>query len=269
MSAVPSTRRDKDDVAPQRVVVLGASNVTLSITAIFQSLTSSYDAPIEFLAAHGHGRSYGIETSVLGRRLPSIRDCGLWNALERREPRPTKVLLTDIGNDLIYGQTVDTLFGWVCDCVDRLASADNEIAVAQLPIVNFDRITPRKFAAMKRIFFPSCEVDLSALLERARKISQLLEKEFSERSIRIVEPIASWYGWDPIHVRRRCWSEAWPAILAFSDAKTDRDTSRHLSLWQKLQIKCVAPHERVIFGRKQRKSQPVACFSDGSTISFY
>ena len=244
VSVVPSIRRHVD-VAPQRVVVLGASNVTRSITAIFQSLTNSYDAPIELLAAHGHGRSYGIETSVLGRRLPSIRDCGLWNALERRVPRPAKVLLTDIGNDLIYGSAVDTVFGWVCDCVDRLASAENEIAVAQLPVVNFERITPRMFAVMKQIFFPSCEVDLSTLLERAREISELLEKEFSERSIRIIEPIASWYGWDPIHVRRRCWSEAWPVILAFSDAKPDRDTMRHLSFWQKLRIKCGAPHERV------------------------
>ena len=266
-AVVPSPQEGGSE--PQRVVVLGASNVTRSIATIFQTLVSSYDSPIELLAAHGHGRSYGIETQVLARRLPSIRDCGLWQELERRDSRPTKVLLTDIGNDLIYGQDVDTLFEWVLSCVDRLSSEQNELVATQLPVVNLEGITPRKFAMMKRIFFPSCEVGLSELLRRAEKISILLEKEFSSRSIRFVDPIASWYGWDPVHVRRRYWNEVWPTILAFSDAKVDKNVRNRLSFWQKMRIKFAAPQERVYFGRKQRKAQPVLRFSDGSFVSFF
>jgi hypothetical protein len=266
---VESASRTQDS-QPQRVVVLGASNVTRSIGAIYEALSSRFaDDPLELLAAHGHGRSYGTETSVLGRRLPSIRDCGLWKALAERENRPAKVLLTDLGNDLIYGQPVETLLAWVRECLDRLQRTENEIIATQLPVVNFGRITRRKFAVMKTVFFPSCDIDLAKILSRAEKFSALLEKETQSRKIRLIEPQAAWYGWDPIHVRRGCWPEVWPLLLDFSREKNCDRAPRCLSFWQKLKIKFLAPENRVLFGRAQRKSQPVAKFRDGSTISFY
>jgi hypothetical protein len=259
----------EQDVQPQRVVVLGASNVTRSITSIYQTLTDQFAAPIELLAAFGHGRSYGLETSVLGRRLPSILDCGLWPTLAERGHRPTKVLLTDIGNDLIYNQSVETLFSWVCQCLDRLTQVDNELIVTQLPVANFENITPRTFKMMKMIFFPSCELELHEIMDRAGKFSKLFEKEIQSRSIRVVRPQATWYGWDPIHVRRRDWPEVWSQYLDFTSDPSHDEASGRLSLWQKLRMKFFAPEYRVLLGMKQRKVQPVATFRDGSTVSFF
>ena len=41
------------------------------------------DGPLEFVSACGHGRSYGIESKLFGRRLIGITQCGMWDALDR------------------------------------------------------------------------------------------------------------------------------------------------------------------------------------------
>ena len=272
MVIMPDATSDRDSPlaeSPQRVILLGASNVTRSIRVIYKTLERHFAQPLELLSAHGHGRSYGLETSVLGRRLSSIRDCGLWNALAHRESRPAKVLVTDIGNDLIYGQTAERLMDWVRDCLDRVQSMDAEVVVTQLPVANFDRITPWTYRVMKTIFFPSCRVDLPKILARAEKVSGLLEAEVASRNICFVEPYATWYGWDPVHIKRRYWREAWPDILQFSHQQTTDKTSRGLSFWQKVRLKFHAPQQRVVLGFSQRKTQPVACFRDGSTVSYF
>src|SRR5205807_8069752 len=59
-------------VPPRRVVVLGASNVSLGFGTIVETAARLWGAPLDLLAAFGHGRSYGLRKSVLGRELPGI-----------------------------------------------------------------------------------------------------------------------------------------------------------------------------------------------------
>ena len=256
-------------IQPQRVVILGASNVALSIATIYRTLRCHFGQPIELLAAMGHGRSYGNESSVLGRRLPAILDCGLWQALEDRESRPTKVLVTDIGNDLIYGQSAETLLDWVFGCVDRLSAPDHEIIITQLPLANLDRISNSKFRMMKTIFFPSCDVELAKIISRAKKISAAIEQHAQTRNIRLIVPQTSWYGWDPVHVRRRCRAHVWQTFLDFKADNLQEAEPCRLSLWQRLRFNFYAPEQRIWLGMKQHKTQPVARFSDGSTVSLF
>src|SRR5262249_46912085 len=87
--------------AVRRVVLLGASNLTLGIGTVLGSAANVWGSPLEVLAALGHGRSYGRATSVMGRQLPGIRECGLWPALGVDGQLPTAALVTDIGNDVL------------------------------------------------------------------------------------------------------------------------------------------------------------------------
>ena len=69
---------------------------------------------------------------MLGRELPGITTCGLWDALAARPPARTAALVTDVGNDLLYGAPVAAILDWVAECLDRLAAqcADRADAVA-------------------------------------------------------------------------------------------------------------------------------------------
>ena len=113
----------------RRVVLLGASNVTLSFATIVQTVRRTWDEPVEILAATGHGRSYGQDSWILGRKFSGIFSCALWQDLQERPVLPTTALVTDVGNDLMYGATPERLLEWVARCLDRLTDAGAHVSI--------------------------------------------------------------------------------------------------------------------------------------------
>ena len=109
--------------AGRRVVVLGASNVARNSALIVETIRRSAPEPAEILIAAGHGRSYGLSTCVVGRRLSSIGACNLWRAWAARSSLPTSAVVTDVGNDVMYGVPVDVILAWVARCLERFADA--------------------------------------------------------------------------------------------------------------------------------------------------
>ena len=104
-----------------RVVLLGASNLTRSFPQVVATARALAGEPIEVVAALGHGRSFGLRSRVLARSLPGIVGCGLWAALDGAPARArTLALVTDVGNDIVYGVGVETIREWVETCVSRL-----------------------------------------------------------------------------------------------------------------------------------------------------
>ena len=61
-----------------RLVLLGASNLTRGISTVVETAQNIHPQPLEILAAAGLGRSYGLDSRVLGRKLPGIIHCELW-----------------------------------------------------------------------------------------------------------------------------------------------------------------------------------------------
>src|SRR5687768_14330413 len=119
---------------PERLVALGASNLTRGFPVVVATARSAFGPGVEILAAHGLGRSYGMESRVLARTLPAILDCGLWAALDARPRTPTRALVTDVGNDILYGASADQILRWVATAVERLSQAGAEIVLTGLPM---------------------------------------------------------------------------------------------------------------------------------------
>ena len=103
----------------RRVVLLGASNLTMGLGRVYRTLRTLWPEPLDLLVATGHGRSYGFTSYVFSRTLPGIAACGLWHDLAQRVPLPTVALVTDIGNDIVYGSDVSAIAGWVEQCLAR------------------------------------------------------------------------------------------------------------------------------------------------------
>ena len=90
------------------VVAIGASNLSRGLAGLVTTVRRRRIGS-DILVAAGHGRSFGVTSRVAWRRLPSILGCGLWRAIDRLNPagdRPVAAIVTDIGNDLLYGFTV-------------------------------------------------------------------------------------------------------------------------------------------------------------------
>jgi hypothetical protein len=223
---------------------------------------------LEVLAALGHGRSYGIESRVLGRRLPGILNCGLWEALDRSPAAPTAVLITDVGNDILYGVPVPEILRWVEMVLDRVGPA-TKICMTGLPIEAVANLGPKRFHFYRRLFFPKCRLSLEDAKQHAYQLHDSLESIARSRQLSWIELREGWYGVDPIHIQLRHWSRAWAEVLSKWSGGDASTAATRASVMRWLYLRTRRPHERVWLGIKQFRQQPSATLRDGTTISFY
>ena len=257
------------DLPARRVVLLGASNLTRGFTTAVETSCRIVGSPLDVLAAHGHGRSYGLRTRVLIRGLPGITSCRLWPVLAARPPAPTIALLTDIGNDILYGAPVAQILEWVTWCLDRLAEQDAQVVMTLLPLASARKTGPWKFGLMRRILFPNSTLTLDRVLALALELDAGLRTIAAARQIELVEPREDWYGFDPIHIRRRLLRIAWNEILSSWRSEESPRTLPPRSRERWPRISRLAPDERTILGSTQHRIQPAATLADGTTISLY
>jgi hypothetical protein len=255
----------RDREPTPRAVLLGASNLRNDLPFLIDHLRQRAGGAVEALTACGHGRSYGAWSRFLSiRRLPGIVGCGLWRELERRPSLPTFALVTDVGNDLIYGAGVERTAGWVEACLDRLDRPWTEITITLLPIGRLERLSPRQVRLAVSLLFPGREAPWPALLDQARELDQQLRRMGRERGLRLVEPEAAWYGLDPIHPRRRHRREVWARVISpeMGPGMGRRPDGR-------TRLPLFSAEETRLLGIPIRRSQPAVRLADGTSVAFY
>src|SRR6185312_15364146 len=100
-----------------------------------------------------------------------------------------------------------------------------------------------------------------ALLERARELDERLRRLGREHGAQMVEPEASWYGIDPIHLRRSRRREVWERLTGVSESPAvDRPQAR---------IPLLGAESLRLAGRALRTSQPAVRLPDGTSIALY
>jgi hypothetical protein len=253
----------------RRVILLGASNLTRAISTIVGIAQATLDGPLDIVAALGHGRSYGMWSRVLYRELPGINSCALWDDIKRRPKLDTVALVTDIGNDIFYGASVDEIMSWVELALARLEQHGARTTITLLPVENADGISEWRFRLMRRILFHRCQLELCDVRSMIVELNDRLRQLATSRGAAVACQRSEWYGFDPIHIRMRDWHRAWDEILAAwrSHGTAAARWGGSFSRWTYL--RSLAPHERTIFGVAQRAPQPVGRLADGSLISFY
>ena len=122
-SAVAEEESLRPTLPPHRIIALGASNLTRGLHIVLATARAEWGADVELLAALGHGRSYGGRSQFVGRSLPGILESGLWPQLSQMPPARTLGLITDVGNDILYGYSPPQILTWVNEAVDRLRAA--------------------------------------------------------------------------------------------------------------------------------------------------
>jgi hypothetical protein len=258
-----------DALPARRVVLLGASNLTGAIATVVETALRLWGGPLDVLAALGNGRSYGLRKSWLGRELPGITGCALWEAWDHRPPAPTAALVTDIGNDLLYEVPVPEILGWIEACVDRLGRADARVVLTALPLCNVSRVSPRTYTVMRSAMFPRSRLDFATLVDRAQELDRQLRQLARTRGLLLAEHRPEWYGLDPFHIRARHWPAAWREILSPWSRQTPAPPVPPATLRNRLYLRLLAPDRRWLFGWEQRRAQPAGRLPDGTTVALY
>jgi hypothetical protein len=259
------------ELPARRVVLLGASNLTRGISTAVESAFLRWGRPLDLMAALGHGRAYGLSSRVLGRTLPPIVECGLWPALAARPPAPTAALVTDIGNDLLYGASVERIVDWVRRCLDRLVACQAQTTLARLPTCNFQRVTPAQLRLLRAIFFPLHHVRLDDVVPRAIELDERISRLARERGCALVEPRGAWYGFDPIHIKLRHWPAAWKAMFSAwsSEQPSNEPPTASGSFARWVYLRSCMPAHRQLLGVRLHSAQPCGRLCDGTRISFF
>jgi hypothetical protein len=257
------------DFPRRRVVLLGASNLVRSLSTVVETVRQIWQEPVEIMAAIGHGRSYGQNSQVLGRKISGIFSCALWQDLQNRPPLPTAALVTDIGNDLLYEVPAERVIEWVEGCFDHLTVAGAKTIVTQLPMGSVRDVTDARFRFFRTLLFPKCSLSLLQVKSATTLLNDQLIELAARRKIPAIPVSDAWYGFDPIHLKRSVQRTAWPAILSAWQNGAASGVAPRSSLRRWVYLHRLAPLERTIFGRERRCAQPCGVLDDGSTISLY
>ncbi|MEX2113210.1 MAG: hypothetical protein WD845_08500 [Pirellulales bacterium] len=234
--------------ARHRVVLIGASNLTKGIGTVMGLAHHAFGQRLELHVAQGHGRSYGAPSSLFGRQLPGIVQCGLWPALDRRTVPATSALVTDIGNDILYEQPVEQIAEWVEIVLDRLVAMGARTVVTLLPEENLPKISQARFLLMRSILVPRCRLSLETISERVRALNLVVRKLGSERGCTVVAQRSEWYGFDPIHIRFFHRAGAWGELLgAWFGPATSPSGARNMPL-RTAYLRIRAPEARRLWG---------------------
>lgn len=262
-------RASRSMLPTRRVVLLGASNLTRSFATVVETARRTWSEPLEIMCAMGHGRSYGQDSKVLGRKISGIFPSALWQEMERRPPMPTSALVTDIGNDLLYEVKVDQLLEWVEGCLDRLQAVGANTIITELPMGSVARLSEARFQFFRRALFPRSRLTLEAAKALAAETNNRLLAFGNRKKTSVIPASDAWYGFDPIHLRRRVWREAWPQLLSSWRDETSPHCVPRTSLWDRAYLMSLAPHERSVLGVCRHCAQPSGRLRDGTTISLY
>ena len=258
------------ETSKNRIILLGASNLTLSLRLVIHLMQQRFGGASEVLAAIGHGRAYGLANRVLLRGLPGIAASGLWSQLNSTPMLPTYALLTDIGNDILYGATPEQILRSVEWCVERLQMQSAQIVVSNLPMASIEDLSERRYTFYRNIFYPFCQLPRSETVSRARVVYQGLVDMASRRNFALYEQEPTWFGPDGIHVhywkRGAFYRDILEQFPMFSTGETFEGSDNALLLtWQRRPKFAY----KTLLGRPIYCSQPSGRLTDGTRISKY
>jgi hypothetical protein len=252
--------------ARRRVVALGASNLTRGFPAVVANARAAWGEDVEVLAALGHGRSYGSQSLFLGRRLPGILESGLWRQLACLPAAPTRGLITDVGNDILYGFPAERIVAWVGEAADRLRRFTDDVVLTDLPLASIRRLSPAGFLLFRSVLVPRCRLSLPQVAAAAERVNGGLLELATARGLRLQHLREEWYGIDPIHIRPRLWWLAWREIL-LGDVRGA--TIGRASRREGVRLYFMRPERQWLFGREQLNPQRGAPLHKGGKVWLY
>ncbi len=250
---------------PRRIVALGASNLTRGLLAVVDSSRRAWGQDVEVFAALGHGRSYGMRSRFVARELPAILDSGIWEALASRPPAPTRAVISDVGNDILYGAPASSILSWVEGAVGRLRHFTDDVVVAGLPMESVRTLRAPTYLLVRSVFFPRCRLTIPQVRTVAHEVFEGLAAIAQRSGARFVPLRPEWYGFDPIHLRPATWDTAWAEILGcpVRPAAFSADLQEWMSLY------ALPAQRQWILGREVLRPQLGTALPRGGRLFLY
>jgi hypothetical protein len=174
-------------------------------------------------------------------------------------------LVTDVGNDILYGFSASQTLAWTTEAVDRLQTLTSDIVVTGLPLASIRELSRPKFLVFRSLLVPQCRLSLVEVVDAAERLHEGLVSLAAARGLRFCNLKPEWYGTDPIHIRPSLWQPAWQEILR-GEA---RAATQSMSWAEGVSLYLLRPKRRWICGVEQVSVQNGKTLRAGGRVWLY
>ena len=195
-------------------ILLGASNLARSFYGLKLCIKQCISPrPANFMHAMGPGRGYVSEGGIFNVIYPPILNCGILEAArnKRKTNQQVVALITDIGNDIMYGVAPEEIINGLQNLFIALDEFETSIFITSIPIDLKNDIGESYFRILRRIFFPKSPVEYSQASETIETINQFILKSSNEK-ITVISDMKQFCGMDKIHYSFLKNHSAWSHI---------------------------------------------------------
>tara|TARA_B100000686_G_C16670785_1_gene906329 strand:+ start:336 stop:1088 length:753 start_codon:yes stop_codon:yes gene_type:complete len=231
---------------PARFVFLGASNLARGHRALAQCLESVLQPQSsEFFFALGPGRAYRANGGILFHRYDSIETCGVLERAGRDIDRTSSltVLLTDIGNDIMYGVPVEELIECLEGILQKLGDLEADIHVSPISSWLERQLDPVRFNILKALFYPKSGMTYPSTIDALIRINRYIRTEIRAT---IIEGLDAFVGLDKIHYSFFRSGSAWTRVAKSLAGKVS-ETKLHPICFSKMMESYGKHYRQLIF----------------------
>lgn len=200
-------------------VLLGASNLARGYSALTRHISKNISVS-EFLNAMGPGRGYCARGGLLNFTYSPIGECSVMKSAKVYAERGFRitVLLTDIGNDIMYGVPESSLIESLDTLIEKSLKMNAEVFLTSIHVDVSKDMGKTSFKLLKSIFYPNSSVTFDQADLAVKKLNHYLaEKSLQNERVHLVSGLGAFCGLDKIHYglfkSHLAWSRVANAIL--------------------------------------------------------
>ncbi|PIP73523.1 MAG: hypothetical protein COW89_02435 [Nitrospinae bacterium CG22_combo_CG10-13_8_21_14_all_47_10] len=206
-------------------ILLGASNLARAYSAFTRHLAQN-TLQCEFVNALGPGRAYCARGGLLNLTYPPIGECRVLESAKSyaKQGRRLAVLLTDIGNDIMYGVPDHSLIECLDTLIDKSLALNAEVFVTSIHVDISRDMGKMSFKLLKAIFYFKSPMTFEQASAAVKKVNQYLEeKSVQNERVHLVSGLGAFCGMDKIHYSllksHLAWSRVGNAMLSVLDVE--------------------------------------------------
>jgi hypothetical protein len=200
---------------PYLFVLMGASNLARGYGALAHCLVRCLAPdPVEILHAMGPGRGYCAEGGVFNVRYPAIGASEILESASERAEKACRVtaLITDIGNDIMYGVPADEITACLATLLQKLNAFGAEVFVHPIPLDFSEDVSKRQFRILKSIFYPHSAINYETAKDAVTTVNGFLRAKAGGR-IHLLPSTKEFCGVDKIHYSVFRSHKAWSVVV--------------------------------------------------------
>lgn len=194
---------------------MGASNLARGYSLLTRHISSCFGKnKVEFLNALGPGRGFCARGGMFNFTYPSIQDCRILDVAQKKSCDSRVVLITDIGNDLMYGVSAGTLIESLDGLIDKALQWDAEVFLTSIHVNLKKDVSQTTFFILKSFFYPGSNITYEETDLFIKQVNGYLkEKAGKNERVHLISGMESFAGADKIHYSLLKTHSAWEKVV--------------------------------------------------------